>query len=72
MREHAEQRDGRHYHISFAAFNELNSKSRNLLLRDAYVKQLLCIRGVSVEKAVVIATKYPTLRRWAIRLAFPI
>lgn len=63
MRAEAEREDNRRYHIPFAAFNELNSKSRNLMLRDVYVKQLLCIRGVSVEKAAAIAGKYPTFKR---------
>lgn len=48
------------FHPTYADFSSLVSKSGALTLRDVYLKMLMCIRGVSVEKAAVIQKLYPT------------
>jgi crossover junction endonuclease MUS81 len=50
----------RTYHISFLFYNELNSKSRNLTLRDTFAKMLMCTKGISTDKAAEIIKRYPT------------
>jgi crossover junction endonuclease MUS81 len=38
----------------------LVSKSASLTLRDVFLKMLMCVRGMSLEKAVEIQKVYPT------------
>lgn len=45
---------------TYTDFSSLMSKSGVLTLRDVYLKMLMCVRGVSVEKAVEIQKLYPT------------
>ncbi|BFZ64219.1 Crossover junction endonuclease mus81 [Saitoella coloradoensis] len=48
------------YLVSYTSFSALTSKSAALTLGDVYLRMLMTIRGVSAEKAVEIATKFPT------------
>ena len=48
------------YHITCASFASMASKSDSLTLRDVYLKMLMCIRGVSGEKAIEIQKIWPT------------
>ncbi|CAN8098784.1 unnamed protein product [Discula destructiva] len=45
---------GSNYYISYPAFSSLASKSGTLTLRDLYLKMLMCIRGVTGQKAIEI------------------
>lgn len=47
-------------HMTFGCFSYCNSKNATLKLKDLFVKQLLCIRQVSVEKAAMIINKFTT------------
>lgn len=46
--------------MTFEEFNKNSAKNRPLKVKDMFVKQLLQIYGVSVEKALAIVDKYPT------------
>jgi len=48
------------YHITYTSFASMASKSDSLTLRDVYLKMLMCIRGVSGEKAIEIQKIWPT------------
>ncbi|CAI2162170.1 12816_t:CDS:2 [Funneliformis geosporum] len=50
----------RTFHVSYASYSELNSKSRSLTLKDTFIKLLLTVRGISVEKAAEIVKVYST------------
>jgi crossover junction endonuclease MUS81 len=50
----------RTFHVSFASYSDLNSKSRSLTLKDTFIKLLMTIRGLSAEKAAEIVKVYPT------------
>jgi crossover junction endonuclease MUS81 len=41
------------------------NKSESMTLRDVYLKMLMCIRGVTGEKAVEIQKNWPTPRALA-------
>ncbi|KAI9205082.1 ERCC4 domain-containing protein [Polychytrium aggregatum] len=60
LRRQLGSRDRIVYHLSFSSFQEINQKNARDTLRDLWIKQLLCINGVSAEKAVHIANHYPT------------
>jgi crossover junction endonuclease MUS81 len=47
---------------TFSAFASMCDKSDNMTLRDVYLKMLLCIRGVTPDKAVEIQKLWPTPR----------
>lgn len=51
---------GSDYYISYPAFASLASKSDMLTLRDLYLKMLMCIRGVTGEKAIQIQRIWKT------------
>jgi crossover junction endonuclease MUS81 len=51
---------GRDYHITYATFASLSSKSDSLTLRDVYLKMLMCMKGVSGEKALEIQKRWKT------------
>lgn len=55
----AEQPEQGHY-ITFSAFSSLCSKSDTMSLRDVFIKMLMCIRGVTGEKALEIQKKWKT------------
>lgn len=48
------------FNINYPIFSTLVSKSANLNLRDVYLKMLMCVRGISLEKALQIQKMYPT------------
>lgn len=50
------------YHTSYASFRELN-KSGYVTLKDIFARMLLCIRGMSAEKAATVLEHYDTPRR---------
>lgn len=50
------------YLTSYACFESLNNKSKNLTARDLFTQMLLCVKGLSPEKAAAISGIYPTLR----------
>jgi crossover junction endonuclease MUS81 len=55
----AEQPEQGHY-VTFSAFASLCSKSDIISLRDVFLKMLMCIRGVTGEKALEIQKKWKT------------
>ncbi|KAJ3821058.1 ERCC4 domain-containing protein [Lentinula raphanica] len=50
----------RTYLLAYKTFHELNDKSRFLTVRETWARMLLCIHGVSAEKAGILIQKYPT------------
>ena len=48
------------YSITFSAFCSLCDKSDSLTLRDLYLKMLMCMRGVTGDKAIEIQKVWPT------------
>ncbi|XRM37288.1 Crossover junction endonuclease mus81 [Aspergillus tubingensis] len=48
------------YAVTFSTFSALTSKSDVLTLRDVFLKMLMCIRGVTGEKALEIQRRWPT------------
>ena len=51
---------GTDFHITYSAFASLSSKSESLTLRDVYLKMLMCIRGITGEKALEIQKRWKT------------
>ena len=47
-------------HLSFADFHSLNCKTKLLTVRDIWTKQLMTIRGLSLEKVLALVRTYPT------------
>ena len=68
MKHALEAKDARPYHLLLSSFNELNSKSKALTLKDLWLKQLLCIKGISADKAIRIVERYPTMRSLLVAL----
>ena len=52
---------GHQFHQSYGCYTQLNHKSANLTVSDIFLKQLLCIRQLTADKAVAIIGKFPTL-----------
>lgn len=50
------------YHITYASFAALASKSDSLTLRDVFLKMLMCTRGVTGDKALEIQKYWATPR----------
>ena len=48
------------YHITFSSFSSLCSKTDAMSLRDIFLRMLMCIRGVTGEKALEIQKKWRT------------
>lgn len=46
--------------MTYAAYCQLNSKSGNVNLRSLFIKQLLCIRMITPERALLIVERFPT------------
>jgi ERCC4-type nuclease len=65
VRKQLESRDGHAYHVSYEAYCEMNSKSKQHTIREVWFKQLTCIRGLTVEKASLMVEQYPTMRSFA-------
>ncbi|EXJ56884.1 hypothetical protein A1O7_07228 [Cladophialophora yegresii CBS 114405] len=51
--------------MTFSVFSAMCDKSESMTLRDVYLKMLMCIRGVTGEKAVEIQKNWPTPRALA-------
>jgi crossover junction endonuclease MUS81 len=47
-------------HQSFALYAAMNTKTANWTFKDIFIQQLMTIKGVTGEKAVQIARKYPS------------
>jgi crossover junction endonuclease MUS81 len=47
-------------HVTFLTFSKMSDKSDALTLRDVYLKMLMCVRGVTGEKAIEIQKRWPT------------
>lgn len=48
--------------MTFKYFNKTSSKTKALTVTDTFMKMLLQLKGLSVEKAVAITKKYSTPR----------
>ncbi|KAF7720894.1 Crossover junction endonuclease mus81 [Apophysomyces ossiformis] len=46
--------------VTYPIYNQLNSKYGTCVLQDLYIRMLMTIRGVSVEKASALIKVYPT------------
>eukprot|EP00842_Homolaphlyctis_polyrhiza_P002121 jgi/Hompol1/290/HPOL_005290-RA len=46
--------------LSFDAYQSINTKTGSYKLQDIWIRQLMCLRGVSAEKAAAITARYPT------------
>ncbi|KAL2911521.1 Crossover junction endonuclease mus81 [Polyrhizophydium stewartii] len=55
--------------VTYGAFVEMNSKTGGLTLSDVWMRQLMCIRGVSAEKAASVAAHFPTMSSFVLALA---
>lgn len=44
---------------SYSAFMLLNRKGGNETVQEMYIKMLLCIKGMSLEKAIAVTTVFP-------------
>ncbi|KAG0183365.1 Crossover junction endonuclease mus81 [Apophysomyces sp. BC1034] len=49
--------------VTYPLYNRLNSKYGTSMLQDLYMRMLMTIRGVSVEKASALIKVYPTPRK---------
>ncbi|CAG8578760.1 17339_t:CDS:2, partial [Acaulospora morrowiae] len=50
----------RTFHVTYASYSDLNSKSKPLTLKDTFAKMLMTTRGISVDKAAEIIKNYST------------
>lgn len=48
--------------IDFKEFTETSGKMRNFTIRDMFNRQLVCLKSLSIEKALAITEIYPTPR----------
>lgn len=55
-----EQAHGQRCYQTYGCYTQLNHKSANLTAKDLFMKQLLCIRQLSADKASLIVDKFPT------------
>lgn len=51
---------GQPFFQSYGCYTQLNHKSANLTIRDVFLKQLLNIKQLSIEKATAIIERFPT------------
>ncbi|RKF57166.1 Crossover junction endonuclease MUS81 [Golovinomyces cichoracearum] len=56
----SKEEPGTEYHITYPAFSCLMSKSETLVLRDLFLKMLMCTKGVTGEKALEIQKRWKT------------
>jgi len=49
------------HHIAYDLFDKINGKERNLSQRDMFLKQLIQVRTLGLDKALAITAAYPTL-----------
>jgi hypothetical protein len=50
------------WHTSFQAYQDINNKSASTTLRDKWARMLLCIRGMSAERASAVIDQFETPR----------
>lgn len=55
-----ERTSGQRCYQTYGCYIQLNHKSANLTVRDLFMKQLLCIRQLSIDKASLIVHSFPT------------
>ena len=48
------------FYLSYHSFESLSSKSESLMLRDVFLKMLMCTKGVDGEKALGIQSQWKT------------
>jgi crossover junction endonuclease MUS81 len=48
------------YHLTYSTFSSLSSKSETLSLRDVFLKMLMCMHGITGEKALAIQRVWKT------------
>jgi crossover junction endonuclease MUS81 len=48
------------FHVTYSAFASLSSKSDSLTLKDVFLKMLMCVKGVTGEKALEIQKRWKT------------
>ena len=54
------RKPGVDHYVTFSMFTAMCDKSDSLTLRDAYLKMLMCIRGLTGDKAIEIQRRWPT------------
>ena len=59
LRNHRAHRD-RSYHPTYPTFASLVSKTDNLTLRDIYIRMLMCLRGLTADKALAMQRIWST------------
>jgi len=61
LREHlATTYPGKNWYLSYDTFSTLVNKSASTTLRDLFLKMLMCVRGISAEKALEIQRVFGT------------
>ncbi|TVY48193.1 Crossover junction endonuclease [Lachnellula occidentalis] len=55
-----ETKPAEEFHTTYSAFASLSSKSDALTLKDVFLKMLMCIKGVTGEKALEIQKRWKT------------
>lgn len=51
---------GHMLHFTYSSFASLNSKTGNMTGLDLFLKQLLCIKGMSADRVALVASHFPT------------
>ncbi|CAG8951894.1 hypothetical protein HYFRA_00005698 [Hymenoscyphus fraxineus] len=55
-----EEQPGTNYHATYQLFQFHSDKTKNLILRDVFLKMLMCTKGVSGTKALEIQKRWKT------------
>ncbi|CAG8973296.1 hypothetical protein HYALB_00000058 [Hymenoscyphus albidus] len=55
-----EEQPGTNYHATYQLFQFYSDKTKNLILRDVFLKMLMCTKGVSGTKALEIQKRWKT------------
>ena len=55
-----ETKPAEEFHTTYTAFASLSSKSDSLTLKDVFLKMLMCVKGVTGEKALEIQRRWKT------------
>lgn len=50
-------------HITYSEFNKSGAKTKPPTVSESWKRMLMCVPGMSLEKANVVVTAYPTLHR---------
>lgn len=63
---------GTPFYQSFGCYSQINNKSANLTPQDIFTKQLLMVKQLTVEKAIAITQKFPSiLSLWKLYQSLP-